>query len=88
MIGYYWIAKSNDGSFYDESSKVFSTQNEAYYDMRDAALEKMKWNTEIEDFDDGSIAYEVIFYPDKIIHTSYSGVYTYEICIIKKLKED
>jgi hypothetical protein len=52
--------------------------------MRNAALEKMKWNTEFdEDFDDVDdsdyIGYKVKFSKDKIIHESYSGIYTYEI---------
>ena len=81
---YYWEANSNDGAFYAESTKLFSTIEDCYNDMRDNALEKMKWNTEYkEDFydmaEDDYIGYDVKFYPNKIIHTSYSGEYTYEI---------
>ena len=78
---FYWIARSNDNSFEDESEVYFDTKKEAYNDMRNAAIEKMKWNTEYdEDFEDGvDIGYEVLFSQDKITHTSYSGVYTYEI---------
>lgn len=85
-IKYYWRASSDDGAFEDESINGFNTEKEAYEDMRNAALEKMKWNTEYdEDFDtdgfDGTvpIEYEVMFYKRKIVHESYSGIYTYEI---------
>ena len=81
---YYWVANSNDGAFYNESSRTFTTIEDCYNDMRDNALEKMKWNTNYkEDFYDmpegDDIGYNVKFYPNKIIHTSYSGEYTYEI---------
>jgi hypothetical protein len=83
-IKYKWFAESNDGSFKDESRKSFATKKECYNDMRNAALEKMKWNTEFdEDFDymddEDYIEYRVKFSKDKIIHESYSGIYTYEI---------
>lgn len=83
-IKYKWFAESNDGAFEDESRKSFATKKECYNDMRNAALEKMKWNTEFdEDFDDmedgNYIGYNVRFSKDKIIHESYSGIYTYEI---------
>ena len=83
-IKYKWFAESNDGSFKDESRKSFATKKECYNDMRNAALEKMKWYTEFdEDFDDMEdgdyIGYKVKFSKDKIIHESYSGIYTYEI---------
>lgn len=83
-IRYKWFAKSNDDAFEDESRKSFATKKECYNDMRNAALEKMKWNTEFdEDFDDVDdgdyIGYKVKFSKDKIIHESYSGIYTYEI---------
>lgn len=35
--------------------------------------------TDEESMLDGFIGYEVRFYPHKIVHTSYSGTYTYEI---------
>lgn len=79
--GYRWIAWSDDGSCEDRSTKVFKTEAEAYDDMRDAALEKMKWNTEHdEDFEDCTrIRYEVKFSPDTISHSSYSGVYFWHV---------
>lgn len=78
---FYWLAESDDGSFTDISVGMFNTQKEAYEDMRNAALEKMKWNTEYDEdfYDVDAIDYEVVFYKDKIIHSSYSGEYTYTI---------
>jgi len=95
---YTWKAKSNDG--WSDSPMtalgkpiLFDTQEECYKHMRSAALGKMKWNTEWEDFEcvregengvktsDISIGYDVKFYPDRIVHTSYSGEYVYEIVI-------
>lgn len=50
-VGYKWFATSDDGVFDDESKKLFDTKEECYNDMRDAVLEKTKWNTEFaEDF--------------------------------------
>ena len=78
-----WYCKSNDG--YEEESKyAFETKHEAYNDMRNAVLEKMKWNTEYdEDFEDEEevIDYCVDFYfsQGKIVHKSYSGIYTYVV---------
>lgn len=78
---YYWRAYSDDGCFEDESSIGFKTEKEAYNDMRNNVFEKMKWNTEYdEDYDETEmILYEVEFAQNRIIHTSYSGIYTYEI---------
>lgn len=82
---YSWKAKSDDGNFGDNGG-WFETHEEAYKDMRNHALEKMKWNTEFEDFSDMDekdwIGYDVKFHPNYIVHESYSGTYTYEI--IKK----
>lgn len=81
---FYWKAKSSDGAYEDESKQEFNTKAEAYFDMRDAVLEKMKWNTDYdEDFEDDNdvIDYDVHFRFEtgKITHESYSGIYTYEI---------
>lgn len=82
MKRYGWIASSNDGS-YEDNGGLFETHEEAYKDMRNHALEKMKWNTEWEDFsylsDEDFIAYDVQFSRNSIVHRSYSGIYTYEI---------
>lgn len=84
-----WIASSNDGVFQDESKKLFNSQEACYNDMRDAALEKMKWNTDFSQdfFDCKSISYGIIFSKKKIIHESYSGVYTYSIEEVHENKE-
>lgn len=80
---FYWKASSDDRAFEDESEKGFETEKEAYEDMRNAALEKMKWNTEYDEdfyfYDDDPIRYKVTFWKRKIIHESYSGVYKYKI---------
>ena len=46
---YSWKAKSDDGAF-EDNGKCFATKEDAYNDMRNHALEKMKWNTEWCDF--------------------------------------
>lgn len=82
---YYWVANSDDGAYcINNINQCFKTQKEAYDDMRDAALEKVKWNTQYdEDYADGTevIDYDIHFKfsQNKIIHESYSGTYTYEI---------
>lgn len=77
-----WVASSDDGAFVDESQRTFKSEKECYEDMRNHALEKMKWNTEYNhDFesDDDVICYNVDFSKNSIVHYSYSGTYTYEI---------
>ena len=77
-----WVAYSHDGSYEDCSKGSFAYKKDCYNDMRNAVLEKMKWNTEYdEDFDykDESIGYKVVFTQDMIIHTSFSGTYVYKI---------
>lgn len=88
---YKWVAECSDGAFYDESDKCFETKKECYDDMRNHALEKMKWNTEynndFEDIgDDDYIGYNVRFSQNMITHESYSGLYTYEIKELVKMK--
>ena len=85
MSEFRWIAKSDDGAFEDESRRCFATRKECYEDMRNHALEKMKWNTEYDqDFEGGKIGYSVLFGKSEIVHSSYSGVYTYTIVAVKK----
>lgn len=77
-----WVGFSNDGAYEDFSDKSFDTKKECYEDMRQAVLEKMKWNTEFdEDFTeaDDAVHYKVRFTQDEIIHCSFSGVYVYRI---------
>ena len=87
MKKYKWVAESNDGAFEDESIQTFTYKRECYNDMRNAALKKMKWNTEFYDVeDDNTLGYKVHFSKNKIIHESYSGVYTYEIKEVEEMK--
>ena len=87
MKKYKWVAESNDRSFEDESRREFTSKKDCYNDMRNAALEKMKWNTEFYDVDDNdTLGYKVHFSKNKIIHESYSGVYTYEIKEVEEMK--
>lgn len=87
-----WIAKSDDGCFEDSAKQGFPTREQAYNDMRNHALEKMKWNTEFTDVCDGqgecgdsTIGYAVHFAPTFIEHSSYSGTYRYKIVKCDKL---
>lgn len=84
---YSWKAKSDDGAF-EDNGKCFATKEDAYNDMRNHALEKMKWNTEWSDFSDMAkedwIGYNVKFHQEYIIHESYSGTYTYEIVEVQE----
>lgn len=89
-VKYKWVAECNDGSFNDESRELYHTKEECYCYMRDAALEKMKWNTEfLHDFDneEDSIGYNVSFSQNEIVHTSYSGTYTYKIVEVTAMEE-
>lgn len=92
-----WIAKSDDGSFEDASKYLFDSLKEAYDDMRNAALNKMKCNTQYDAYfpDCEKLSYEVRFSPMRIEHTSYRRTYRYEIvpaeledglCMTKKPK--
>lgn len=80
MKKYTWFAESNDG-WDDCSQKTFDTEKEAYDDMRDAVLLKMKWNTEHDEevTEYGEVTYQVSFKPNEIVHESFSGTYTYRI---------
>lgn len=77
-----WVGFSNDGAYEVFSDKSFDNKKECYEDMRQAVLEKMKWNTEFdEDFTeaDDAVGYKVRFTQNEIIHCSFSGVYVYRI---------
>lgn len=90
-VKYKWVAECSDGNFNDESRELYQTMEECYCYMRDAALEKMKWNTEYGDFsdipDNEYIGYEVRFNPREIVHKSYSGTYTYKIVEVTAIDE-
>lgn len=77
---YSWKAASNDGCYEAQPYKWFATKEDAYNDMRDEALEKMKQNTEFYDVEgEDTLGYSVHFSKNKIVLESYSGTYTYEI---------
>ena len=87
---YKWIAGCSDGAFNDESA-LFDSEKECYNDMRNAVLEKMKWNTEFDDDftdiqEDEYIGYEVHFSKREITHSSYSDFYTYKIVEVSEKK--
>ena len=87
---YKWIAECSDGAFNDESA-LFDSEKECYNNMRNAVLEKMKWNTEYDDdftdIQEGDyIGYEVHFNKREITHKSYSGLYTYKIVEVSEKK--
>lgn len=87
MKKYKWKASSDDGTFIDDGILIFRNKQNAYEDMRECALLKMKLNTEFaEDFGDGSetIMYEVWFSQDKIIYKLHNVTYTYEIIELKE----
>ena len=79
---YNGVGFSYDGSYEDFSRGSFDNKKDCYNDMRNAVLEKMKWNTEYDEdfpYEDDAVGYKVRFTQDMIIHTSYSGVYVYKI---------
>ena len=77
-----WVAFSNDGAYEVFSKGSFDNKKDCYNDMRNAVLEKMKWNTEYDEdfpYEGDAVGYKVHFTQDMIIHTSYSGTYVYKI---------
>ena len=72
---YYWIAESTDNS-YREISVPFKTKKEAYENMRNSALERVKCNTQFEDI---PMEYIITFSRDNIKQISYCGEYFYRI---------
>ena len=83
-VRYFWDCTCSDCGYTNESEKLFVTEKECYNDMRNAVLEKMKWNTEYDedlaDMDDNEyIGYHVHFHKSYITHLSYSGKYKYVI---------
>ena len=82
MSKFKWVGYSHDYSYEVGGDLFFDTEQECYNDMRNAALEKMKWNTEYnEDFNEceDGVEYHVIFTQKMIAHSSYSGLYVYVI---------
>lgn len=81
-----WVAFSHDTAYEANSKTTFTEEKDCYNDMRNAVLEKMKWNTEYaEDFDtrQDAVSYKVWFEQGMIVHQSFSGTYVYLI-----VKED
>ena len=77
-----WVAYAKDTVYEKFSQGSFDNKKDCYNDMRNAVLEKMKWNTEYDEdfeYEDDAVGYKVRFTQDMIIHTSYSGVYVYKI---------
>lgn len=77
-----WVCSSDDGAYFEYSHESFDNEKDCYDAMRSEALEKVKWNTQIdEDFNDmgegDSIGYSLSFSPKMITHFSYSGHYVY-----------
>lgn len=84
---YTWICYCDKTEYISESEKMFDKREDCYNDMRNAALEKMKWNTQYdedllpmyEENDEDYIGYSVKFHKNYISHNSYSGEYVYTI---------
>ena len=77
-----WVAFSHDSAYAANSKTTFSEEKDCYNDMRNAVLEKMKWNTEYaEDFDTryDAVSYKVWFEQGMIVHQSFSGTYVFLI---------
>lgn len=80
---YIWRVSCNDGNFDDHSAKSFDTIQECYNDMRNAALEKQKWNTDYDELmaDGYPITWNCEFNPieNKIVINHCGLIYTYTI---------
>ena len=76
---YKWYGVSDSLSFEQTSGQFFNDFKRCRESMQNAALLKMRWNTEITDFDLGcnEIHYEVNFRKDMVAHKSYSGQYVF-----------
>jgi hypothetical protein len=77
-----WTCSCDHGDNVEVSKRSFTGLKECYEDMRNAALEKAKWNTQFdEDFEEGvPVGYLFRFSPLCITHQSHSGTYVYSIC--------
>lgn len=80
MKTYKWYGVSNDRSF-EARGANFGSFRGCRREMEIAALEKMTWNTTLDDFTDGTdeIGYQVKFKKDMIAQLSYSGKYVFII---------
>lgn len=80
MKSYKWYGVSNDKSF-EARGANFGSFIECRGEMERAALDKMTWDTTLDDFCDGceEIGYQTKFKRDMIAHLSYSGKYVFII---------
>lgn len=80
MKSYKWYGVSNDKSFYVTGAN-FGSFFRCRCEMEKSALDKMTWNTTLDDFSDDceEIGYQVKFKRDMIAHLSYSGKYLFII---------
>jgi hypothetical protein len=80
MATYMWIGNSNDGSYFERSRTTFDNEEDCYKDMVNEVSEKIKWNTEWCDCREyETIHYDITYSRRKIVHKSYSGIYTYNL---------
>ena len=81
---YIWGAFCSDGSWTDRSDVVFETLKECYDNMRDAALNKLHYNTEIDEMpeDEGPVYWKLTFDGENrtiVLHSEICGTYTYKV---------
>ena len=80
MATYMWIGSSNDASYSERSRTTFDNEEDCYKDMVNEVSEKIKWNTEWHDCREyETIHYDITYSRRKIVHKSYSGIYTYNL---------
>ena len=83
-VKYIWSAFCSDGGWTDRSNEVFGTLKECYDNMRDAALNKLHYNTEIDEMpeDEGPVYWKLTFDGESrtiILHSEICGTYTYMV---------
>ena len=83
---YMWVAKNGEDKVEDHSEGIFEDEKQAYENMRDAAFDKMAYDTKYDEeymntdeYEEGAIDYSLSFSRNKIVAKCYSGVVTYEI---------
>lgn len=96
-VKFIWTAEGDGGCYTDKSDRVFDTQEECYADMVQHAIQKMVWNVEWDDVNEGGSVCEdgvyrassfydhrTCYYPHKIEHDSYSGHYVWTIQSVRE----
>ena len=89
---YKWIAKClGDRYFHNSSQRTFENKEEAYNDMRNAAIEKFKIDTDYKEdylnkkeYNDAKIYINIMVSQNDIILNLYSGIYRYQIIEVNK----